>query len=228
MTAEFGGAARALRTPRAAAVAGIVFSILLVIVLIIIHSIVPADAAGGAWLTDTTQRHLVAFALDLVPFVGIAFLWFIGAVRDHVGDAEDRFFATVFLGSGVLFVAMLFVGTTAASSLVAGIDASGSAVDAAAWEITRHTTFVAINVYAMRMAAVFTVSTTSITARLAVIPRWLMIYGYVTAVVLLLSVSTIPWIELLFPLWVFVLSIHLLRTRFRAEPTAKPEGGSQS
>ena len=51
----------------------------------------------------------VAIAVNLVPFAGIAFLWFIGVIRDRIGQHEDRFFATVLLGSGLIFVAMLFV-----------------------------------------------------------------------------------------------------------------------
>ena len=41
-------------------------------------------------------------AVNLVPFAGIAFLWFIGVLRDRLGALEDRFFATVFLGLGML------------------------------------------------------------------------------------------------------------------------------
>jgi len=227
MTTELGGAARALRTPRAAAVAGILFSVLLVVVLVIIRSTVPAEASAGAtWLDDPSQRRLVVFALNLVPFAGIAFLWFIGAVRDHVGAAEDRFFATVFLGSGLLFVAMLFVGTALASGLAAGIDAQSSAAETAVSQMSRHTSSVVITVYAMRMAGVFIVSTTSITDRLGVIPRWLTIYGYLSAVVLLLTVGTLPWIELLFPVWTFVLSVHLLRSRFQTDRSVKPAAES--
>ena len=37
----------------------------------------------------------------LMPFAGIAFLWFIGVVRDGFGRYEDKFFASVFLGSGI-------------------------------------------------------------------------------------------------------------------------------
>ena len=69
-------------------------------------------------MLDDSKRRLVAIALNLLPFAGIAFLWFIGVVRDRLGEGEDRFFATVFLGSGLLFVAMLFVS---------GADAVGAA-----------------------------------------------------------------------------------------------------
>jgi hypothetical protein len=211
MTVPLRGASRALRTPKAAAVAGIIFSVLLVVVLVIIRAVVPADPTHAAtWLDDPTKRRLVGFALNLVPFAGIAFLWFIGAVRDHIGEAEDRFFATVFLGSGLLFIAMLFAGTATASGLAGDVDAQTPA-----WEMSRHTTYAAVTVYAMRMAAVFTISTTSITDRLGVIPRWLTIYGYASALVLMLSVGFFAWVELLFPLWVFVLSVQILRTRLR-------------
>jgi len=49
-----------------------------------------------------------------LPFAGIAFLWFIGVLRDRLGELEDRFFATVFLGSGLLFLAMLFASCSSA------------------------------------------------------------------------------------------------------------------
>ena len=90
-----------LRTPRAAGIAGIVFSLLLATTLVLIRLAAPsggAKASRGSPITGT-QRSVV-IALNLVPFAGIAFLWFIGVIRDKVGDREDRFFATVFLGSG--------------------------------------------------------------------------------------------------------------------------------
>lgn len=67
------------------------------------HPLGPPDpAAAGAWLIDPTRRSALVVALNLVPFAGIAFLWFIGVVRDRIGPREDRFFASVFLGSGLL------------------------------------------------------------------------------------------------------------------------------
>ena len=97
---------RALRTPRAAAFAGIAFSVLFTVALVLVRAAVPADPSdAGRWLTDGSRREAVLLALGLVPFAGIAFLWFVGVLRDRVGEAEDRFFATVFLGSGLLFVA---------------------------------------------------------------------------------------------------------------------------
>ena len=106
-----------LRTPRAAAIAGILFSVLLTLALVLLLVSAPSDPTkAGAWLADPTRRATIAIALNLVPFAGIAFLWFIGVVRDRIGQLEDRFFASVFLGSGLLFVAMLFDGAAFAGT----------------------------------------------------------------------------------------------------------------
>jgi hypothetical protein len=67
----------------------------------------PSDA--GEWLTIRSRREQVEFALGLLLFAGIAFLWFIGVIRDRLGDREDRFFATIFLGSGLLFSVYILV-----------------------------------------------------------------------------------------------------------------------
>ena len=84
-----------LRTPRAAALAGIIFSVLLMATLVLLRLSVPArPEVPGAWLTDSGRRTAVAVALNIVPFAGIAFLWFIGVIRDRIGEREDRFFAT--------------------------------------------------------------------------------------------------------------------------------------
>ena len=202
----------ALRTPRAAAIAGIAFALLLATALVLIRISVPANPReAGTWLDDSWHKRSVLLALNLVPFAGIAFLWFIGVVRDRIGNAEDRFFSTVFLGSGLLFVAMLFVAAAIAAGLIAAESQQRSAgISPEVWRFGRNTTHLVLTVYAMRMAGVFTISTTTIGLRLGIMPRWLAIFGYAAAVTLLLTVGTVPLIELLFPLWVFVLSLHLL------------------
>src|SRR6187401_286575 len=106
-----------LKTPRAAAIAGMLFSVLLIIVFWLLRSAVPADPQEpGSWLNSESGK--IALALNLIPFAGIAFLWFIGVLRDRLGPKEDRFFATVFLGSGLLFLATLFVAATIVGALL--------------------------------------------------------------------------------------------------------------
>src|SRR5579872_5621231 len=86
--------------PRTLAVAGVIFSVLMAAGLCIIRLAIPDEPARpGAWVTNSASRNAVRFALNLVPFSGIAFLWFVGIFRDRVGNREDRFFATVFMGS---------------------------------------------------------------------------------------------------------------------------------
>ena len=166
----------------------------------------------GQWLTDSRRRAAVAIALNLVPFAGIAFLWFIGVVRDRVGGREDRFFATVFLGSGFLFVGMLFVAAAvgggliaAAASLQSGPSAAGTLAQG------RNVTSILLNVYAMRMAAVFTLTTVNIARRTKIVSRWLATAGLAVALVLLVGVGISAWVELLFPAWILALSIDILR-----------------
>jgi len=199
-----------LRTPRAAAVAGIIFSAFLIFALVLLRVSVPAHpAVPGAWLTNRGRRTEVTIALNLIPFAGIAFLWFVGVVRDRIGDREDRFFATVFLGSGLLFVGMLFVGAAVAGGLIAGVTPSGRP-GADTLTLGRDVTIILLNVYSMRMAAVFTLTTVTIARRTQIVSRWLTVAGLVSAVVLLIGIGISPWVELVFPAWIMALSVDIL------------------
>ena len=217
----------ALRTPRAAAVAGIAFSVLLISSLALLRVSVPANpAVPGAWLTDSGKRAAVTIGLNLIPFAGIAFLWFIGVIRDRIGTHEDRFFATVFLGSGLLFVAMMFVAAAFAGGLLA--DMSSSAPPGAdILVLGRNVTSLLLNVYSMRMAAVFTLTTVTIARRTQIVSRWLTVAGIVTALVLLVGVGLSAWVELLFPAWILALSVDILAASRRLSPTSTgPASGS--
>lgn len=207
-----------MRTPRAAAVAGIAFSVLFTVALVLVRLAVPSDPEdAGAWLADGGKRDAVILALNLLPFAGIAFLWFIGVVRDRMGHGEDRLFATVFLGSGLLFIAMLFTAGAVSGGLVL---ATSEFPHAGVWSFGRRLSFTLLTTYAMRMAAVFAISTTTIATRLGLAPRWITFLGLATGVVLLLTAGVIPWIEVIFPAWVFVLSIHILVVSWRSGTTS--------
>ena len=108
-------ARKRLKTPRTAAIAGIIFSLLLMASLTIIRLSIPANPnEPGLWLANPDVSFRILMALNMVPFAGIAFSWFIGVIRDLIGEMEDKFFATVFLGSGLLFMAMLFASAAVA------------------------------------------------------------------------------------------------------------------
>jgi hypothetical protein len=201
-----------LRTPRAAAIAGIIFSVLLGMAIILMSSSVTSDQSEAErWLTDPGRRTSVRVALNLVPFAGIAFLWFIGVIRDRIGQREDRLFATVFLGSGLLFVGMLFVAAAAAGGLISDPAlASGRFFPSELWDLERRITFTILNVYAIRMGGVFILSTTTIGRRAGVIPRWLVAVGVAAALILLVGSGLSRWVSLVLPVWAFILSIHIL------------------
>jgi hypothetical protein len=198
-----------LRTSRAAAVAGIIFGVFLITALVLLRVSVPArPAVAGDWLADSRRRAAVAIALNLIPFAGIAFLWFIGVLRDRIGEQEDRLFATVFLGSGLLFVGMLFVAAAVAGATIAAASSALPGADVLA--LSRNVTGSLLNVYTMRMAAVFTLTTVNIARRTAIVSRWLVLAGLACAVVLLVGIGISPWVELLFPAWILALSLEVL------------------
>ena len=121
-------------------------------------------------------------ALGLIPFAGIAFLWFMGVVRDRIGDYEDRFFSTVFFGSGLLFLAMVFVSAAAAGSLlVAYAEFPDQIFDTGIYTFGRDLTNRVSSIYSMRMAAVFMLSLATIGTRTRTMPLWLNIATYFLA-----------------------------------------------
>ena len=208
-----------LRTPRAAAVAGVVFSVFLIAALVLLRLSTPAQpGVAGAWLTEPGRRAAVVIALNLVPFAGIAFLWFIGVLRDRIGEREDRFFATVFLGSGLLFVGMLFVAAAVSGGLIAAAAQPSGPPGADTFTLGRDVTATLVNVYAMRMAAVFTLTTVTIARRTQIVSRWLTVAGIATALVLLVGVGISAWVEFLFPAWILALSVDILTAGRRALP----------
>lgn len=204
-----------LTTPRAAAIAGILFSVLLISSLVLLRLAVPADPRdAGQWLAG--NRWSVELALNLLPFAGIAFLWFIGVVRDRIGEHEDRLFATVFLGSGLLFLAMLFASAALAGGIVIAYDTSPAELaNSDAYGFARAATYVILNTYAIKMAGVFMISTCTLFLRTGVMPRWMALLGFVLALILLVSISSFSWIIVAFPLWILLISVYILIENFR-------------
>lgn len=210
MTTSSGPRLRRLTTPRAAALAGVVFALLFGAVLILIRTTMPEGVQGSAqWLTS--RRSAIATATVLMPFAGIIFLWFTGVVRDGLGRYEDRFFATVFLGSGLLFLAMMFVSTSAAAGLVAANTAvTDPAAHAEVIDFGKMVVRSSSETYGVRMAAVFMMSLATIWLRTGLMPRWLVGLSYLTAVALLLASDVSMWVTMAFPVWVLVVSGLLL------------------
>ncbi|WOX24651.1 hypothetical protein [Streptomyces solicathayae] len=201
-----------LAPPRAAGVAGVVFAILTATAIVLVRVALPGGADGDGVTVDAGERSAVRTALELVPFAGIAFLWFMGALREQAGEREDKFLSTVLLGSGLIFVATLF-GAAAAAWTVLDEGGQGSSFG-------RDVAYALLTTYAMRMAAVFVITTSSIGRRLGALPRPLVVLGYLAGLTLLVVGASVPWSELVFPAWVLLLSLNILWGR--RPGTARP------
>jgi hypothetical protein len=220
---------QALKTPRAAAVAGIIFAVLFTASMVLIHLALPQDLHGtntAAWLLGNTAT--VTLALTLMPFAGIAFLWFMGVVRDRLGKLEDQFFSTVFSGSGLLFLAMMFVSAAIAGGILASyaiepdtLTKSGTLV------FGRAVMYTIMKVYAIRMAGVFMISLATLWMRTGVMPRVFVFLSYALALVLLVSSDFTSWLILVLPAWVFMVSVFILVESLRGDlPEAEGVIGS--
>lgn len=219
MTANAVSTSAPLRTPKAAAIAGIVFAILLIVIFALFRSTVPGSPTeSGEWLASDWRR--AALGLNLIPFAGVAFLWFIGVLRDRLGTMEDRFFSTVFLGSSLLFLALIFVAAALVGALI--LLGSVSGPDALAGTQTfyfaRAAAFILVNVYAAKLATVFMVSTSTLVIYTKIAPRWIAILGYVLALALLVGSYFVTFAIIVLPLWVLLISIVILVDNLRAPP----------
>jgi hypothetical protein len=206
----------ALRTPPSAAIAGILFALLFSAGAIIVHFSLPADALAEG-VTDKQWITQVKIAIGLVPYTGIAFLWFVGVMRDRLGELEDRFFSTIFFGSGLLFLAIIFVSAAMTAGLltiyaVGNIDASNSVVYIFGWKTARQL----VDVYAIRMAGVFMFSAGTMWLQTGVMPRWMAFLTYILALFHLLTPSARLLEGLIFPAWVLMISIYILILNYRA------------
>ena len=202
---------KSLTTPRSAAVAGILFAVLYSTGLVLVRLSIPAHPAidNAAWMEANSGK--IALALNLVPYAGIAFLWFIGVIRDRLADSEDRFFATVLLGSGLLFLALTFAGAALAGGLLSSFAVQSKAmVESGVFVYGREVMFQILNVYAIRMAGVFMLSLGTIWLRTGLMHRGWAFVTYALAFLLLVSIGLSLWVTLIFPGWVLAVSVYFL------------------
>jgi hypothetical protein len=196
-------AGRQLRAPWAASIAGLLFSAMFTAALVLVRS------GAGESAQDTA---VVIGGLYLAPFAGIMFLWFVAVIRDQIGEREDRFFATVFFGSGLLFVGLLFSTAAVVSTPTTIVQFLGEpALSSEGVSLLRGLGYTLLFTMATRAAAVFMLATAAIGAKSGVFPRWFSLAGYLLGIVLLVAVSFIDWIILVLPAWVAFVSLFILR-----------------
>jgi len=217
---------REVRSPRSAALAGILFSLLMATSMILLRTgaIVDPVEVGPEWLE--ARSAAVSVVLVLIPFAGIAFLWFTGVMRDLLGDLEDKFFATVFLGSGIILVAMMFVWAAAYGAIFGTYQAVANVLtdlDLFVYAITFSSHI--LGNYFLRMAGVYMLSTGSLWTRTKAVPRWLSIITFIVAVSFLLFAGALRWARFIFPAWVLLVSVYILILNYRR--TQEHEGNEE-
>lgn len=185
------------------------FAALLGVSMVLIQRAIPSSSIyDPSWIVE--EKPSISVAIALIPFAAIAFLWFMGVLRTQFGDLEDRFFATVFLGSGLLFLASLFMWIALLSATVV------TAAEIPSWPEGDAFLFAATMIKVMgssimlRMAGVFVFSTSTIWLRTKLMPRWLAYLSMAVALLMLLGGDAIRPLRMIFPAWVLLVSILIL------------------
>lgn len=83
------------------------------------------------------------------------------------------------------------------------------------WDVGTGAAHALVSVFALRMAAVFTLAVSTVVLRTSALPRWVSFVGYATALALLVAADTQKSTQLLFPTWVLLVSVTILVTRPR-------------
>ncbi len=218
------------RSIEAAAIAGIAYSVLTVLALIRLSrfpSLELSDEELAEWFDDGTHQAWLIGALALASFVAVAFLWFVAVIRRRLGDREDQFFSTVFLGSGILYVAVWLSGAAVlAAPAVAMTQLDAAAVSPASASLAGGIGGSLILVVAPRIQAVFMFTTSTVIMRSRVLPSWLAVIGYLSGLVLFVLPLVTQPAGLVFPAWVLTVSVVLLLTR-STDSTVEPDGSTE-
>jgi hypothetical protein len=215
---------------RIAAISGIVFAVLFVAALVFVHrapTLGDPDATYAAFYANGGDQLFVAVGLYLVPFAGIAFLWHMTAMRDVLNTLTPTPSAMAHglnLLAGIIFVTLLFAGTAAVGATAFGVYFGHAPVeDPATARALTAVGYGLVFVFAVRGAGMFALTTTTLLRTAGVLPKIPAVVAYLLAVFLLLAVTNNPIAVLVFPAWVVLVSVFLLR---HARRVAAPSPGS--
>lgn len=205
------------RSIESAAIAGVVYAVFALVALLLLRQIpdlTGTDQEVTQWYADRGHQTTLLVALNLVSISAVAFLWFVAVIRRRIGDREDRFFATVFLGSAILYAALYMVGAVAAAAPALAVSLlDGGSVDKAAATISTGIASGLLLVVGPRIQAVFILTTSTVFLRTEVMPNWLAYFGYASGAALFFFPLMFEPLGLWFPVWVLVASTTIALTR---------------
>jgi hypothetical protein len=164
-----------------------------------------------SWYGDPDNRFWVELGLELGAVGMVTFLWFIAVIRRRLGDREDQFFATVFLGSGIAFVILATTAAVcaAAPTLVVHFGGEESLSDSTL-ALAQGLWFGLWGIGASRFAGVFMAATSTLGLRFGALPTWLAWTGFVLGLLLVITGAFAGPLDFLFPTWLALVSITLL------------------
>lgn len=205
---------RDVRSVESAAIAGVVYSVLTVAALVLLRRYPDLDLTDEeitAWFEDGSHQGELILGLNLAAVSSIAFLWFVAVIRRRLGDREDQFFATVFLGSAIVYVAVWLVGSAllAAPAVALSVEEAGS-VSSETASLAGGFAAAVMLVVAPRIQAVFLFSSSTLILRTRRLPNWLAYLGYATGVILFTMPLVSDPLGIGLPLWVLIVSVTML------------------
>ena len=198
-----------------AAIAGIVYALTAGASLLIINGVPKGldESEWNAWTSDSANLQSLYIALILATLSAVAFLWFVAVIRRRIGEREDKFFATVFFGSAVVYVSLWLVAASVVGSPAVLDSLTGASLS---WDsyLLIEAVVGSLLVYAIpRVQAVFVASTSVMYLRTGVLPKWLGYLGILLAVAMFILPIIWAPIGLGMPAFVLVSSIVVLLTR---------------
>ena len=208
---------REVRSPRAAAFAGIGYAILMYLIMISTFAAkIQPENISREWFENWSDTASLVIAL--VPFAGIAFLWFTGVVRDQLSYHEGRFFATIFFGSGIIQVVLLFIwsavfGAIMVTSNMSALGEAGSGIYVFGFVLMNEI----IGNYILRMAGIYMTAIGALWGRTGLMPRWLIFVTYILALGFIFAANRFQEARFIFPTWVLVVSIVILVLNYRSK-----------
>lgn len=202
---------------RFTAIAGIVYAVLFITSLWLLTD-TPRQGSTDqeiiAFYNSDKLRTVSLVALYLMPFSGIAFLWFIVSLRmwitTRVESRVNMLFSNVQLVSGIVFLALLFSAAAALSMTSIAMDVGGHELNPAMAREFPPFGGALFYVFATRMAAMFVFTTTNIGRSSKIIPGWFVVAGLLVGITMLLTASFNRALILVFPIWVFTLCVLIL------------------
>jgi cytochrome P450 / NADPH-cytochrome P450 reductase len=213
---------QAVKNARTAVFSGIAFAVLFTLALVLIDRIPRLDSPDStytAFYTTGSGGVLVTVGLYLVPFAGIAYLWFMMAFRALLDRPADLV-QGLQLASGVAFICMLFAGTAAAGAVALLLYYVKVPVPPVSESrVLSSVGYALVFVYGVRVAGMFAITTTTLARRAGLMPGWLAVLSYLMAAFLLVTTTTQPATLLVYPAWVLLLSLAMLRSA-RGRPAA--------